>query len=177
MRYFTYFPKILLDGRTITNIAAKCEVLDQIKNQTSAYEFYTIQDGETAELLAYQFYGNPQYDWVIWLVNDIAKPIEQWPLFADELTKYTFEKYGEANYYAHHHWETNETCPMGAGIWVMPGYEPFSEIREVLNFQYEEEVNEAKRRIKIVRPEIISLMENNLRELMRQQQEEGVPLP
>lgn len=175
MRYFTYFPKILLDGKTITNIAAKCEMLSRLKNKETAFEFYNIVDGETPERLAMQFYGDPQYDWIIWLANDIVMPNEQWPLFDDELRQYVTDKYGAEHYYDVHHYETNDTSPMGAGIWVDPGYEPLSEVREVLNFEYEEDVNERKRRIKIIRPELVTFIENDLREQMRQQQEEDVP--
>jgi hypothetical protein len=46
---------------------------------------YTVTEGETPEIVSYNFYGTPLYHWVILLVNNIINPREEWPLTENQL--------------------------------------------------------------------------------------------
>lgn len=69
--YFSKFPLTLysLDDRRsiqlVTNIATRTIILDSVKENLTTYEYYDIQDGDTPEILAYKFYGDSGYHWII----------------------------------------------------------------------------------------------------------------
>ena len=67
----------------------------------------------------------------------------------DRLLDYITDKYGVGNAYAVNHYETTAESDLGAGIIVNEGT-PFS--MAINNFDYEDGINEAKRRIKVLSP-------------------------
>ena len=48
-------------------------MLNRVKIKTSAktniyeYDYYDVQDGETPEMIAFKYYGRPDYHWTILL--------------------------------------------------------------------------------------------------------------
>ena len=52
-----------------------------IKAQTDATSYYnwTILEEQTPEALSYNYYGSPNYHWIILLMNSIRDPQWQWP--------------------------------------------------------------------------------------------------
>jgi len=145
--YFQNFPYTyysLNEGantKIITNITLRSQISDQIKSNFVLFDEYDVKDGETPELLADKFYNNPQYHWIILHVNDIIDPRFEWLLSSNNLVKYCQQKY--VNIYSTHHYENAD------GYWVnsnASGATPIS------NYQYEDALNEEKRRIKILKP-------------------------
>ena len=110
-------------------------------------EKYTIQDGDTPENIAYRYYGNTQYFWVILLVNDIIDPREDWPKTGVELSDYTALKYGATELNDIHHYDDAD------GLHV--DYDPVKyangEQTAVTNLAYESEINDRKKNIVLLR--------------------------
>ena len=150
--YFSKFPPLLysLDlGKTHTLITDFLRRVDFIKTfieNAAVYELYDIKDGETPDILADRLYGNSTYHWIIMLANDIVDPVLDWPMTQNELLKFCLQKYGETNIYLVHHYEDS----FGMVVNQSPEAYPVS------NFQYESNLNEAKRQIKIIRKELIA---------------------
>lgn len=92
--YFSKFPKIEYNGNTIKNITLRAKVLENFKRVATNFYPYTIEDGQTADSLAYDYYDDPNYVWVIYLVNDIIDPYYDWPLSTVNFEKYIIKKYG-----------------------------------------------------------------------------------
>lgn len=145
--YFQNFPYTYYslnegaNARIITNITLRSQISDQIKSNFVLFDEYDIKDGETPEILADKFYNNPQYHWIILHVNDIIDPRFEWLLSSNNLIKYVQKKY--TNIYGTHHFENAD------GYWVnsnVNGATPIS------NYQYEDKLNDEKRRIKILKP-------------------------
>jgi hypothetical protein len=107
--YFKSFPYTyysLDDASTVqvvTNITARAVLSDEVKNNLSLYDEYDIKDGETPELLADKFYGNPEQHWLILHYNEIIDPRFDWPLDTNNLNRYVVGKYANIN--AVHHYE------------------------------------------------------------------------
>ena len=148
-----YFDKLpvtyytLDDARSVQlvrNIFLRCIITDEIKNNYSVYDEYDIQDGETPEILSSKIYGNSEYHWLILHMNEIIDPRYDWPLSTFNLIKYCQSKYTNIN--GTHHYENT------TGDWVNS---TASGAVSVSNFQYEEKINETKRRIKILKPKYI----------------------
>lgn len=108
---------------------------------------YIVADGETPESLAYQYYGSAFYHWVILLVNDIVDVRQEWPLESGVFDTYVSEKYDDI-YGVHHSIDINTGYTVDADI-LNPDIVP------VTNLEYETEINEAKRSIRLLDPKYL----------------------
>lgn len=155
--YFQKFPydvyslDDLQSVQLVKDIFRRVTINDDIKNNSSIYDEYDIKEGETPERLADKIYGDSNYHWVILHVNEIIDPRFDWPLTTYQLEQYVGSKYGVANVQATHHWED------GSGNWVNNTYPSATAIS---NYTFEEEKNEDKRRIKILKPKYLAAIES-----------------
>jgi len=67
---------------------------------------YTILDGERLDSLSQKFYGDPNYDWVIAITNNIINPYFDLPIEEYKLYDAVNLKYGNTD--SIHHYETIE---------------------------------------------------------------------
>lgn len=154
--YFKNFPLTyysLEDGsnvKVVTNITLRAVINEEVKNNYSLYDEYDVLDGETPEILADKFYRNSNFHWVILHVNDILDPRYDWPLTVSQLNVYVASKY--ENPEAVHHYEDAE------GHWVNSDYPSATAIS---NYEYEDSLNEAKRRIKVLKPDYVNRIVND----------------
>jgi len=180
--YFNKFPKILytLDnnrsGQLVPDILRRVKLSDTLKNNSAYYYDYDIKDNERPEMVAHRFYKNPELHWLIMHVNDIIDPRFDWPLSNDDLLDYVIGKYGlNFIYHTHHYKDPNgkivnsykvlsqsndPVLPIvyeDSGIYqrIMFHQTPPVTLTPVTNYDYELELNETKRRIKVVRPELV----------------------
>lgn len=158
--YFEQFPKTfysLDDGNSVqlvTNIFLRIILSDEIKNNLTLYELYDIKEGETPEILADRLYGDPMLHWVILHLNEIIDPRFDWPLSTKNLISYCETKY--ANIYGIHHYINSDGYIVNS---TYPG------ATSVSNFQYEESLNEEKRRIRILKPEYLRNVVNDFKNI------------
>lgn len=108
------------------------------------YDEYDIIDNETPEIIAEKVYGSSKYHWIIMILNDIYDYRTDLPLNYNGLMEYTIQKYGEgdSNVYGIHHYVDPVT-----GYIVNSDY---TNAYSVTNFDYENSINEEKRRIKLL---------------------------
>jgi len=78
---------------TVTNIIARFAFEDTLKENTSIFYPYEIQDGDTPEMIANKFYGSPEKHWIVLLFNNIIDPQYDWPLDQRTLIKHINDKY------------------------------------------------------------------------------------
>jgi len=103
-RYFNNFPKIGYSLETtnqydyVTNIVSRFGIDDKLKENTSIYYEYSIEDGETPEILASKYYDSPEKHWIILAMNDIVDPQFDWPLTYSQFNEYVDTKYSANNY-------------------------------------------------------------------------------
>jgi len=134
------------------NIRFRRDVLANI----ALYDEYDIIDGETPEILAERLYGNPEYHWIVMLANDRYDYRNDWPLTQVNLDQYIVDKYG-ANANNVHHYENSKGLTVDSDY---PNAVP------ITNANYEEQLNEGKRRIKIISNSIISTVLKNFKDQM-----------
>jgi hypothetical protein len=164
MEYFSSFPKIEYNKTSITDITKRIDFFEKIKDNLSIYSFYVIKDNERPEDVAYKFYKDPNLYWIILYINNIININKDWIMNNELLLKYCSDKYGANNVYAIHHYETNAQSELGEGVLVNSG-SPFS--FSVTNFDYENNINERKREIKILKPEYIKQVVNEYRDIFK----------
>ena len=93
-QYFNVFPNINYNNVTAKNITMRAGILDTFKNTATNFYAYTISDGQTADSIAYDYYGDPNYVWIIYYCNDILDPYYDWPLDTVDFEKFLNKKYG-----------------------------------------------------------------------------------
>lgn len=151
--YFTQFPIIrysLDDGDTsfiITDFFRRVKANQNTIINSSAYDEYDIRENETPEILADRIYGDCRLHWIILIINDIIDPRWDWPMDTDVFINYLDEKYGLGNSNDVHHYINTD------GDIVHSSYSGTKEA--VTNYEYELDLNEAKRRIKILKPKFV----------------------
>lgn len=98
MSYFTDFPityyKFGDDEPEVLfqNISAYVDVVDQLADQTSFYDFQFILDGDRPDSLSYKLYGETQYYWTFYLLNPQLR-LSGWPLTNQMLAERATESY------------------------------------------------------------------------------------
>lgn len=146
--------EILVRLKDITrNIRVRRDVLANI----TLYEYYTLRDDETPEDVAEKVYGSATYHWVVLLLNEKYDYTSDFPLNSVDLNTHIVNTYGEGNEYATHHYIN------AAGFKVNPEQ---AGATSVSNFQYEDEMNEAKRRIKLIDPSLLATLLANFETIM-----------
>jgi len=106
-KYFNYFPKTIYSNSdasngldSVTNIIARFGFEQSLKNNSSAFYKYQIQESDTPEIIAYKYYGSAERHWIVLLFNDIVDPQFDWPLKYDTFIEFVSAKYtanGAAN--------------------------------------------------------------------------------
>lgn len=94
IRYFENFPRINYFNVVAPNITLRAAFLEKLKLESLVYFPYTIEDGETADAIASWYYDKPEYDWLIYLANNIIDPHTQWPKSTQQFEAYIAKKYG-----------------------------------------------------------------------------------
>ena len=153
--YFNNFPKIYYDYeingvrqlKIVADITKNVRFRQELLSGITLYDEYDIKDGETPEIISEKLYGSSQYHWVIMLVNERYDYIEDFPMSLYYLNKIVTQKYGIGNeYHTHHYIDT-------AGF-IFDSANP--ESTSVSNFKYEDDLNESKRRIKIISKSMVN---------------------
>ena len=111
--YFDTFPKILYDSKgngqvkIVTNLLKRVAIRTKVKNKTSLFDTYTVQNGDTPESIADKLYDDPELHWVVLMVNDITDRYHQWPMYEQQFNTYVSEKYDNPD--AVHHYEISQS--------------------------------------------------------------------
>ena len=164
-KYFSYYPKILYDvegngnPKVITNLLRRVKIKNGLKESASLFDEVEVQNGETPEILADNFYGDQKYYWIILLFNNIKDRFYDWPLSQDQFEKYVNDKYSDIN--GIHHYEiAQESGPTTSfdHSHKIQVNSTVSGATSVTNYEYELRKQLAKGRIKLLRSEFLDLI-------------------
>jgi hypothetical protein len=163
--YFKDFPQFAYDfeigGKTkvllLTDITRNVRFRKEILGNIELFDEYDIQDGETPEIIAEKIYGNPNYHWIVMLVNERYDYIADFPMTYPQLLRYVEDKYGVGNEYDTHHF-VNEKG------YIVDQY--YVGKLSVSNIQHEERINEEKRRIKLISPQLIDRVMKQFKDIL-----------
>ncbi len=144
------------------NVRFKREIL----NSVVLYDWYVIKENETPEIIAENLYGSPYYHWVIMLLNDMYDWRKDFPKNGASFDAYIVKVYGSL-----------ETAKSTVAYYVNQNglvvdadyldYEGNNSVTAVSVYDSELAANDAKRRIKIISPQLLTTVLNNFRELMK----------
>ena len=92
--YFSFFPSLMYANTAATNIIAKVKFDETVLKRSATFYPYTITNNERADRIADSYYGDPSYDWLIYLSNNIMDPLNEWPKSENEFNDFLTLKYG-----------------------------------------------------------------------------------
>lgn len=178
MPYFSYFPKINYFDRETRNIINKAAIVSDVLNRADGFYPYVIKDYERPDIIAFNEYNDETLDWVIFFSNSIVDPYYDWPLFPESFKLYLEKKYNKTIYelqteVSHYKYTgiTNDTQEdIDSKSWLMSptthaliddtaGWSP------VYVYDYEVQLNEAKRSIKLLNKAYIPQLRRELKQI------------
>lgn len=65
-----------------------------IEDNLVLYYPYTIAEGERADVIAHNYYGDANYAWLVYLANGMNDPVSDWPMTEDQMKRYIDLTYG-----------------------------------------------------------------------------------
>lgn len=170
---FYYYPKLYYkvnnyDYFHVTDISifSRINPLVESFGQTNLRP-YVVHDGESPDLVSNKIYGTPKYEYVILLVNKIRNYYDEWPMSYRVFNDYIEQKYGSLNYaksnYAKYY--TSDNYEVSKDAWDELIITDFNAYRKT-HYEYENELNEAKSRIKLLNPALVVRFEVQLQQLL-----------
>lgn len=208
--YFDIFPKIIYSQNNnrefniVPDILRRAIIEKVLSFNSSYFDEYDVQDGETPEIVADKFYDDPTLHWVILHANEILDPRFEWPLSDNQLRNYAVAKYGsnDALDEVHHAegynisadqktyeesnfiiaegstdidnpiriiFQTTALSEEGRDVRLPISYADNPKITNfVTNLEQESRDNAARRRIKILKPDLVSEVISSFQKLIKE---------
>ena len=176
--------KLISDYVKTKNLFKRVKLSDEIFGELTYFNKYTIKNQERPDSVAYNAYKDSNLDWLVMLSNNIINLQTEWPLDQISYNNYLLNKYGSyENMYGVHHYETIEVLDTNKNVILPKGLEVPQDFSityfdngvervasnvtgEVSNLVYEDKIQENKTNIYLLRPDYISLIINEIGQLM-----------
>jgi hypothetical protein len=171
----------------VKNLFKKGKLREDIFQNLAFFEKYTINGDDRPDNVSFKVYDDPIFDWVILLSNNIINIQSEWPLPQRDFDQFLLEKYGDYDnlYNGIHHYETIEVknsqdvtiVPSGLIVqdnYTVSYYDFFIDQQvetgnlsiPVTNYEYEEDLNNKKRNIFVLKPFYLNIAISDLDEIM-----------
>jgi len=170
--YFADFPTIEYQGKIARNLMARPKIKDNLLSNPNSFYDFVIKGDLRADQVAGMYYNDPHLAWLIYLANGITDPYYEWPLNQNQFNDFLISKYGTVEaaqakilHYKHNTKGTiitKETFDLNAtfGKIVAGQYTP------VYAYDFEDDLNESKRNIKLIDASMANQAKQLLREIM-----------
>ena len=113
--YFSKFPLMVYDIKGDKTYKLLPDILKRVKIRSGlsasrfVFDKYNVKEGEKPEDVAFKYYGDAQYHWVIMVVNNITDRYYEWPMTEPDFADFLTDKYGAGSEDAIHHYELAQT--------------------------------------------------------------------
>lgn len=98
MRFFSEFPIIPYANTVARNILSRVKMTDEFLNNSSYFYPYVLEEGSISgtrmENLSFDYYGDPNDVWVLYISNGIIDPYYDTFLTSENFKKFIIKKYG-----------------------------------------------------------------------------------
>ena len=182
--YFDTIPKIQYDSvgagnpKIVTNLLRRVAVRAKVKTNTLMFDTYDVKEGETPEIIAHKLYGDSELHWIVLLVNDVTDRYHQWPMNYSQFLQYVNDKYkksdGTSGADDTHHFElaqssgdTSVKVEVYNNLALYGGDQDFySNATTVTNYEYEERLQDERRKIRLLDPRYVDAFIEEFKSLM-----------
>ena len=176
MPYFSRFPlmayDVAADGnyKLLPDILRRVKLRSGLRSSSFLFDKYDVKDGEKPEDVAYKWFGDAEYHWVILMTNNITDRYYQWPLAQPEFQAHLEDKYGAGNEDDVHHYE----IPQSSGPTSSRDFSHMVEcnadednVSIISNREYEERKQDEYRQIKLLDPRFLDAFVEEFDNLIR----------
>ena len=94
--------------KLLPDILRRVKLRAGIRSGTFLFDNYDVKDGEKPEDVAFKWFGDAEYHWVILMTNNITDRYYQWPLTQPQFQEHLEDKYGTGNEDSVHHYEKTQ---------------------------------------------------------------------
>jgi len=171
----------------VKNLFKKGKLREDIFQQVSIFTKYKIIGDDRPDNVAFDYYADSSLDWLVLTCNNVINIQSEWPLRQADFDRYMLDKYGDYDtlFNGVHHYETTEIKDSSGVIMMPSGLRcdstfafSYSDSRsgtlfnlsnistEVTNYQYEEQIEDAKRNIFLLKPRYLNVVFDDLDEMM-----------
>lgn len=168
-KYFQNFPTYDMTigdtQRTITDISPYINVKDIFVEKAFPFYDYLIADGERPDHVAYRQYGDSKFYWIILVTNNIRDVWREWPMSQKQFTEFIVSKYGSVQAAKS---KIVKYFLIDGDVEIdLQTYSTTSSalVRILDAYEYEQELNEEKRRIRLVKREYIAQLQTEIKRL------------
>jgi len=177
------------DYITVKNLFKRVFLREDIYQNLTFFNKYTVVGDHRPDNVANEVYEDSTLDWLILLANNIVNIPNEWPLPQADFDRYLLGKYdNDYNkiYNGVHHYETVEVKNSNGVVIVPKGLEVSSDYnvtyydffigglteannitRPITNYKYEENLENKKREIFILKPEYISVVLDDIEDITK----------
>ena len=174
--------KSAYDYQIVKNIFKRAVLRDDIFNDVVSFTKYSVQGDERPDQVAFDFYGDSGLDWVVLTTNNIIHVRDEWPMGNQDFLTYLNEKYTDQELSNIHHYETdlirdsNGKLIQPQGLRVPSDHSisfldngvlrTESKITSFTFLEHETNLNDNKRNINILKPELLTIFLENFEDVM-----------
>jgi len=157
--YFSKFPLMVYDVKGNKTYKLLPDILKRVKLRSGlsasrfVFDKYNVKEGEKPEDVAFKYYGDAQYHWVIMITNNITDRYYGWPMTQPDFADFLTDKYGAGSEDAVHHYELAQT----SGVTTSSDESHMLEVNSdtagassISNRQYEERIQDDLRQIRLL---------------------------
>jgi len=181
MSYFKYFPTVMIKGQEVLDITRKVRLSTALRSVSLDYLSYTLDEGDKPEDIANYYYDSPDYAWLVLMSNDIVDPYTEWYKSSEELDAYIKVQYevksgltGDAVL----DWSKNTSIASNivhyrsiheSAVQINRAtYQkaPASEFYAMRVYDYEAELNESRREIRLINKSYLAFIEDRFVEVI-----------
>ena len=157
--YFSKFTLMVYDIKGNSNYTLLPDILRRVKLRTGlsssrfVFDKYNVKENEKPEDVAFKYYGDPEYHWVIMMVNNITDRYYGWPMDQAQFAEYLTDKYGAGSEDSVHHYELAQTSGKTTSIDESHMLEVNSDTdgaTTITNREYENRVQNDLRQIRLL---------------------------
>ena len=157
--YFSKFPMMVYDVKGNKNFKFLPDILKRVKIRSGlsasrfVFDKYNVKEGEKPEDVAFKYYGDAQYHWIIMMVNNITDRYYGWPMTQADFADFLTDKYGAGSEDAVHHYELAQTSGATTSIDNSHMLEVNSDTAgatTITNREFEERVQDDVRQIRLL---------------------------
>ena len=165
--------KSAYDYQTVKNIFKRAVIRNDIFDEVTAFEKYSVEGDERPDQVAYDLYNDSGLDWVVLTTNNIIHVRDEWPMGSQDFLTFLNEKYTDQQLSNVHHYETKILRDSRGRLIQPEGLKVKSDhsitfldngvlrtessIKQVNFLEHETDLNDAKRNINILKSEYLGL--------------------
>ena len=175
--YFSNFPLMAYDikgnngYKLVPDILRRVKLRANIKNGMFMFDNYDVKEGETPETVAYKWFGDTLYHWVVLMTNNITDRYYQWPLTQPQFHAHLEDKYGVGNIDATHHYEISQTSGPTTSrdnSHLVEVNSDASGATTITNREYEQREQDKLRQIRLLDPRYLGVFVEEFERLIQQ---------